>query len=132
MRALLDTNIFLEVLLSQERAGDVKKLLSNDSEQDLFITDFSLHSIGVILFRAKQIGMFSRFVADMVEDAGIAVLTMSNAEITRVSENAERFDLDFDDAYQYSVAEKHGLTMISFDSDFDRTERKRKTPLELL
>jgi predicted nucleic acid-binding protein len=37
-----------------------------------------------------------------------------------------RFNLDFDDAYQYVVAEKYNLTIISFDSDFDRTELKRK------
>ena len=45
---------------------------------------------------------------------------------------APRFNLDFDDAYQYAVAERYGLTIISFDSDFDRTERGRKTPEELL
>ena len=40
--------------------------------------------------------------------------------------------LDFDDAYQYAVAERYGLTIISFDSDFDRTERGRKPPGDLL
>ncbi len=40
----------------------------------------------------------------------------------------KRFSLDFDDAYQYAVAEKHGLEIISFDADFDRTEIGRKKP----
>jgi hypothetical protein len=40
---------------------------------------------------------------------------------------AQRFNLDFDDAYQYTVAEKHGLEIISFDNDFDRTESKRES-----
>ena len=39
-----------------------------------------------------------------------------------------RFNLDFDDAYQYSVAVINGLDIISFDSDFDRTEKGRKVP----
>jgi uncharacterized protein len=43
-----------------------------------------------------------------------------------------RFRLDFDDAYQYVAAEKHNLTLVSFDSDFDRTARGRKTPDALL
>jgi predicted nucleic acid-binding protein len=30
------------------------------------------------------------------------------------------------------VAEKHDLTIVSFDHDFDRTERGRKTPKEVL
>lgn len=41
---------------------------------------------------------------------------------------ARKFGLDFDDAYQYVTAEQYGLTIISFDSDFDRTEIGRKTP----
>jgi len=44
----------------------------------------------------------------------------------------ERYHLDFDDAYQYTVAEKHDLTIVSFDHDFDQTERGRKTPGEVL
>jgi len=30
------------------------------------------------------------------------------------------------------IAEKHNLAIISFDTDFDRTERGRKTPAEIL
>lgn len=45
---------------------------------------------------------------------------------------AERFRLDFDDAYQYVAAEKHNLTLVSLDADFDRTERGRKTPTQIL
>jgi predicted nucleic acid-binding protein len=44
----------------------------------------------------------------------------------------EQFNLDFDDAYQYLAAEKHGLILVSLDSDFDRTERGRQTPVEAL
>ncbi len=43
-----------------------------------------------------------------------------------------RFDLDFDDAYQYVAAEKQGLVIVSFDGDFNRTTRGKKTPTEIL
>jgi len=36
--------------------------------------------------------------------------------------------LDFDDSYQYAVAQKYSLEIISFDADFDRTEKGRKIP----
>ena len=40
--------------------------------------------------------------------------------------------LDFDDAYQYALAEKHDLIIVSFDSDFDKTKRGRKSPAEVI
>ena len=61
---LFDTNIFLEVLLLQERADDCKKVLA-DNAGGIVISDFSLHSIGVILFRKKKEASFSRFAADI-------------------------------------------------------------------
>ena len=132
MRILLDTNIFLEVLLRQENSEIVKRLLSSNHEHEFHITDFSLHSIAIILFRAGQAVTFNKFVVDMIYGAGIEMITMPLLEIKKVSDNAGRFHLDFDDAYQYSVAEKHGLTIVSFDTDFDRTELKRKTPSDFL
>lgn len=48
-----------------------------------------------------------------------------------VIQSALRFGLDFDDAYQYTLANHYGLTIVSFDSDFDRTEKGRKLPAEL-
>ena len=38
------------------------------------------------------------------------------------------FSLDFDDAYQYATAEHFDLAIVSFDADFDRTDRGRLTP----
>ena len=48
----------------------------------------------------------------------------------RVGEIAGTYGLDFDDAYQYVVAEKYDLVLVSFDSHFDRTERKRVVPAD--
>ena len=38
------------------------------------------------------------------------------------------YHLDFDDAYQYTAADEHGLVLVSFDTDFDRTPLQRMTP----
>jgi len=50
---LADTNVFLEILLDQDKGEKCKRFL-NKHIQDIFITDFSLHSIGVILLRQEQ------------------------------------------------------------------------------
>jgi predicted nucleic acid-binding protein len=132
MRFLLDTNIFVEIILEQERISEAKDLLSKVYECDFFISDLSFHSIGFILFRRKLHDAFRGFSKDMIQDAGTIILSLSVEDIDRVVSSAFEFNLDFDDAYQYALAEKYDLTIVSFDYHFDRTHRGRKTPLELL
>jgi len=132
MKLLLDTNIFLEVILDQERANEARTLLSEVEGHEFFISDYSLHSIGLLLFRRGKHEVFRQFLKDMILGVGVAVITLSAQEMESLIEAAQRFGLDFDDAYQYAVAERYGLTIVSFDSDFDRTERGRKTPEDLL
>jgi uncharacterized protein len=50
MAYLFDTNIFLEILLDQNKKDKSKKIISENIDE-LFISDFSLHSIGVILIK---------------------------------------------------------------------------------
>lgn len=46
MNYLVDTNIWLERMLDQERAADVAEFLNRVPADQLCLTDFSLHSIG--------------------------------------------------------------------------------------
>ncbi len=48
MRFLIDTNIFLEVLLAQERAAEAQAFLAKAEERASCISDYSLHSIGLL------------------------------------------------------------------------------------
>jgi predicted nucleic acid-binding protein len=59
-------------------------------------------------------------------------LRIEPAQLTTVTQNARQYRLDFDDAFVYTVAAAHGLTIVNFDSDFDRTPRGRKTPGDAL
>jgi len=63
---------------------------------------------------------------------GISILSLGPEDVIELHKIAQMFNLDFDDAYQYAVAEKHNLQLISFDRDFDRTTRRRKEPLEVI
>jgi len=132
MRLLLDTNVFLEILLRQENAGAAMSLLEKGEEHELFLTDYALHSVGVVLFRRKLHGVFADFVKDVLLGAGLRVVALGPEDLHRVSEVAGRFGLDFDDAYQYAAARRDGLTLVSFDSDFDRTDLARKVPGEIV
>ena len=120
---LFDTNIFLEIMLSQEKSGDCKKALI-DHINFVFISDFSLHSIGVILFRHKKEKVFNNFVTDVLPRIDIVSLTRESYE--KLSELKIEYNLDFDDAYQCKVAEERGLTIITMDKDFERIEERIK------
>ena len=128
MQFLVDTNIWLEVLLSQQRAEEVRQLFERCEGSEFAITDFSLHSIGIVLTGLGRDEAFAHFVADTFERAGTHLVRLESAEMNRLLAARKQFGLDFDDAYQYAAAEKYNLTLLSFDTDFDRTGRGRKTP----
>ena len=48
---LVDTNVFLEGLLEQEKVETVSSFFHTTDLREMFISDLSLHSIGIILFR---------------------------------------------------------------------------------
>ena len=45
MRILVDTNVFLEVLLDQAKAEEARKLLEATGSHEMFMSDYALHSI---------------------------------------------------------------------------------------
>jgi len=130
MNLLLDTNIFLEVLLGQDSAESAAQVLKNSGKHVLYISDFSLHSIGVLLFRRQQSGAYLAFVGD-IDTIGIRVRSLRYQDHVALAEAAASFRLDFDDAYQYEVARRFDLTIVSFDSDFKRTDRGYIPPDEV-
>ena len=132
MKLLLDTNIFLEVMLGQRQAGAAQQVLAQGQKHELFLSEFSLHSIGCHLFRRGKMVEFKQFFHDIVEVAGIQIAVLAEHQYDLVADAATRFRLDFDDAYQYAVAKSQGLSSVSFDADFDRTDLARQTPAAIL
>ena len=129
---LLSTNIWLERLLGQEQAEIAAELFDALSSSDICMTDFTLHSIGVICNRLKQRDVFVKFVDDVLIDTGDVLVSIPANKMKRVVEIMDRFRLDFDDAYQYVAAEIEDATIVSFDKDFDKTEQERLTPMQVL
>ena len=59
------------------------------------------------------------------------ILSIKPHFLEKLIEIASQYNLDFDDAYQYYLAETENLQLISFDSDFDKTDIKRKEPSDI-
>lgn len=129
---LVDTNVWLELLLEQQRAADVRQFLESVDAGQLSMTEFALNSIGLITTRLRKQDVFEAFVSDILEDSAVRRICLSAIDLKGVLTFMNKFHLDFDDAYQYVAAKRNSLLLVSFDADFDKTDIKRKVPADLL
>ena len=123
MMLLIDTNVFLEILLTQEKREVCKEFLDKNIG-NLHISDFSLHSIGVILFRNNKEVIFRKFLNDLIPRVNIVGL--SKESYKDLPDMKSRFELDFDDAYQYKVANDYNLEIVTMDRDFEKVKHEIK------
>ena len=129
---LVDTNVWLERLLNQEKSDEVGRFLSQVSTRDLSVTDFTFHSICVILTRLGRSEILLDFVQDVFIDGAVDLVSLKPGDTRALVGAIDKYNLDFDDAYQYVAAEQNGLVLISFDTDFDVTNKGKKSPAEIL
>ena len=125
---LVDTNIWLEVLLEQAKNAESHEFLETTESSLLHITDFSVYSIGIVLTRLRKSDILNKFISDVIIESNVSIIRLNPEDIREIIKIEKKWRLDFDDSYQYVSAEKHDLTIVSFDSDFDRTEKGRITP----
>jgi len=129
---LVDTNVWLEMLLRQEKAEEARIFIQQTHPQPMAITEMSLYSIGIIMTRLNEDDEFGEFLTDIIELTGVTRIRLEIPDLLRLVAARKQFSLDFDDAYQYVAAEKYDLRIVSFDADFDRTGRGRMTPSQAL
>lgn len=116
---LFDTNVFLEILLGQEKMELCQQFL-NEKKGNIYISDFSLHSIGVILFRYKKSEIFQSFIDDVLDK--IKIVTLSKNNYNFIPDVNKKHNLDFDDSYQYMIAKENGFTLVTLDTDFKKIQ----------
>ena len=129
---LFDTNIFLELLLDRERAGEVRQLFLTLDPSEYAISDLSLHSIGVILTRMRKHDLLIEFIDDMIIEAGMRIVGIPSTSLAEMVTGVLRHSLDFDDAYQVAAVERYSMRLVSFDRDFDATPITRIEPVDIL
>lgn len=130
---LIDTNIFLEVLLGRARADDCKALLEMASEGKIesVVTHFSIHSIEAIM--RKRGNELTSFLRVLDQTSGLYVFDTTVSDEVSASILIRTVKLDFDDAVQYYVAKKLGAeAIVSYDKDFDTLDVRRAEPSAFL
>ena len=108
------------------------RFLERTPGRELFLSDFCLHSIGVVMQRLDRLAGLLLFTQDVFTRAEASLVRLEPDDTERLVAVMEEFRLDYDDAYQYVASEKYDLSIISFDADFDRTARRRRTPADVL
>ena len=68
---LVDTNVWLERLLDQTRSEEVGHFLGRISSDQIFMSDFSFHSIGIVMARLNHKEVLLHFVKDAFLDGAI-------------------------------------------------------------
>ena len=129
---LIDTNIFIELMLGQEKADECEKFLNKVSKGELegVITKFTVHAVEALLNHPDLILTFLRNVQNSL---GLIVYETSLEDEMAVSMLMDKVKLDFDDALQYYVAKKLGVeAIVSYDKHFDVTDIPRKEPSAFL
>ena len=132
VRFLVDTNVWLELLLGQEKSDIASRFFDLIPTEELFVSDFSVHSIGVILSRLKKNDVFDMFINDLFFHGQLEQLALDPVDLLEVNSNIRKYKLDFDDSYQFTISQKFDLTIVTFDKDFNILGIKKKSPDEVI
>ena len=129
---LLDTNIFLELLLGQKRAAECENLLEliSKGQTEATVTHFSVHAVEAALGDTSSLAAFLR---NLEHSAGLSIYETNLSEEMAAALISEKVGLDFDDTLQYYVAKKLGVdALVSFDEHFDKLDLRRVEPRDLI
>ncbi|HDO42165.1 MAG TPA: PIN domain-containing protein [Candidatus Bathyarchaeota archaeon] len=129
---LIDTNIFLELMLGQERADECERFLNKVSKGEIeaIISKFTVHAVEALLNDSNLILIFLRNIQNSL---GLSVYETGLEDEIAVSMLMDKIKLDFDDALQYYLAKKLGAeAIVSYDKHFDAADICRKEPSDFL
>ncbi len=129
---LIDTNVLLEIFLQRERSPEAKRFLRLTPFSNIYVTDLSIYSIGLSLFKADLQDTYLKFLNDLFNNGEVWRVQLMMDNMPKVSETAQKYQMNFHDAYQYTSAEIYSLILVSFNPVYDRTENGYKTPGALL
>jgi predicted nucleic acid-binding protein len=128
---LVDTNIFLEILLLQAKAQECEhflNLLKNGKKAGI-VTDFTIHSIIVIMYNLNRLQELKIFLSSLTAYKGLHVYNTTITDEINAVELATNHKLDMDDAIQYAAAlATNTQAIISFDKHLNKLKIPRKEP----
>jgi len=119
----VDSNIFLELALDQERADDCEFFLNKVRKGVVkaVITCFHIDSIIIVMENyGKKPKTLRIFISSLYGYKGLRIYYLSLLDRILATKYMEEYGLDFDDALAYAVMRKLGISkIVSYDKHFD-------------
>jgi predicted nucleic acid-binding protein len=131
---LVDTNIFLEVLLCQAKKEECEKLLEQFKKGKKLgiMTDFTVHSIIVIMSNYERLEGLKVFLSSLTGYKGLRIYPADLTNEIKATELATQNKLDMNDAIQYAIAlDTNVEAIVSFDKHFNNLKIPRKEPHQI-
>jgi predicted nucleic acid-binding protein len=129
----IDTSVFIELNLNQEKAEQAGALLQaiGLGKIEANVSHFAVHALEAGFRSQKET---REFLKNIETSKGLHVYDTSIADEISIAALAEEVGLDFDDAAQYYVARKtDSSSIVSFDRHFDKLKDiPRKEPASIL
>lgn len=128
---LIDTNIFLEVMLGRGKRRACMAFLESvkADREKAAVTDFTIYSIMVILDNGGKLRELDRFLRSLSAYKGLTLYATSLEDKLEAVQLADSNEFDIDDALQYASAKSiKAKAIVSLDKDFDDHEIPRKDP----
>jgi predicted nucleic acid-binding protein len=119
---LIDTNIFVEVMLAQAKRKACMDFLNavRSGKEKAAVTDFTIYSIMIILDGRGKLRELDRFLRSLSAYRGLTVYASSLEDKVAAVELAVNGEFDVDDAVQFASARSlRAKAVVSLDRDFD-------------
>ena len=129
---LIDTNVTMSLLFRQNDYRATLELFDKISENGhkTVILDFSLYCVFINLHKRNLKEGVVKFIEYLGKRKNIKIYKLTSKEIAEMEKL--KLNLTFDDSVHYFLAKSKNLTLISYDTDFDKTDLRRLTPAEAL
>ena len=123
---LIDSNIFLEVLLDQSKSENCEKFLNKiaANKEQAIITDFTVDAICVVLGReTKNPKLIRQFLTSLFGYVGLKNYITTIQDKFLATKLMEEQMLDFDDALTLQAVYSNNIRQIvSYDKHFDKVK----------
>ncbi len=122
----IDANIFLEIELNQQQAGECKELLTylETASPCAWINSFLVFSIVLIIqHKTQNKEKTKKFIKILNSYTGLSIYSPTLSTVHDAISEQEKNDLDFDDGLVIACMKELGIQdIVTFDNHFDSIE----------